>query len=125
MNNSIWQNLNLASWADPNPFACLCRGTGWFLSDFDSWHQCPWHGENVPHPEENNQDYDSEAHRLEMARAAFVYFRDEARAAGFVSNFTFACRKEMGWVDPSPKQWLNAAENVIDNLLSTLGRHHG
>jgi len=125
MNNQVWQELNLNAWADPNPFICLCRGSGWLLSDLDSWHKCPWHGENVPHPEEDDQDFDPKAHLLDQARSAFVYFREEARKAGFVGNFPQACLKAAGKTDLSPMEWLVAAELVIDNLLARLGRHSG
>ena len=31
---------------------CACRGTGWHLSDVDTWHKCPIHFTNQPHPED-------------------------------------------------------------------------
>jgi len=35
-----------------NPTLCACRN-GWFLSELDTWHQCPEHGEGKPHPDED------------------------------------------------------------------------
>lgn len=36
--------------ADLDPEFCGCRGGGWVLSSWDSWHQCPAHPGH-PHPE--------------------------------------------------------------------------
>lgn len=43
--------LRTAKWAEINPAACLCKGSGWVLSDADTWHNCVLHGAGVPHPE--------------------------------------------------------------------------
>jgi hypothetical protein len=37
-----------------DPDKCRCRGGGWILSDWDTWHQCPEHFNGQRHPE----DYD-------------------------------------------------------------------
>lgn len=39
-------------WAHPDPDLCGCRGSGWWLSEVDTWEHCPHHGKGVPHPEE-------------------------------------------------------------------------
>ena len=41
------------AWIDEDPNRCGCRGGGWFLSEVDTWHKCPVHGRDVPHPEED------------------------------------------------------------------------
>lgn len=46
------------SWARENSDTCGCKGKGWWLSELDTWHQCPYHGKDVPHPEE--YDYEQE-----------------------------------------------------------------
>lgn len=38
--------------ADLNPEHCACRGSGWTLSNYDSWHPCPAHHRGQPHPED-------------------------------------------------------------------------
>jgi hypothetical protein len=43
------------SWARENSQDCGCGGRGWWLSQVDTWHQCPYHGKDVPHPME--EDY--------------------------------------------------------------------
>lgn len=40
----------------PDPEQCLCRGSGWALSDVDTWHQCPIHYKNQRHPEDYHDD---------------------------------------------------------------------
>jgi hypothetical protein len=40
-------------WAHPDSeYACGCRGRGWWLSEVDTWHKCPYHEPNAPHPED-------------------------------------------------------------------------
>ena len=41
--------LNPSTWADPDAALCSCLGHGWWLSDLDTWHKCPYH--DGPHPE--------------------------------------------------------------------------
>lgn len=40
-------------WADSDPERCGCHGSGWFLSDLDTFHRCPVHYTGQPHPEED------------------------------------------------------------------------
>ncbi len=39
-------------WADPDPERCGCRGSGWWLSDLDTFHKCPCHYNGQRHPED-------------------------------------------------------------------------
>lgn len=44
-------------WADPDPKQCGCRGSGWALSDLDTWHKCRFHcTPTTPHPEYDDTD---------------------------------------------------------------------
>jgi hypothetical protein len=43
-------------WADPDPDRCLCHGSGWALSDVDTWHQCPIHYKGQLDPEDYHED---------------------------------------------------------------------
>ena len=36
---------------DLDPRCCPCRGGGWHLSSWDSWHKCPTHFRGQRHPE--------------------------------------------------------------------------
>jgi hypothetical protein len=46
------------SWAAEDSSICGCKGKGWWLSELDTWHQCPCHGKDVPHPE--SYDYEED-----------------------------------------------------------------
>ncbi len=67
----------------------LCKGKGchgWFLSDVDTWHECPCNARRaVParHPEDDREDYVSmeDAEDAERARAA-----EEEADARFLSR---------------------------------------
>lgn len=41
-------------WAAPEASECGCHGAGWWLSEVDTWHQCPYHGKDKRHPEDNS-----------------------------------------------------------------------
>jgi hypothetical protein len=47
---AIYNEAESKIWADPNAAECGCGGRGWFLSDVDTWHSCPYH--KGPHPDE-------------------------------------------------------------------------
>lgn len=53
MLQDIYDQFRTGFWADRDPAVCLCHGTGYALSDVDTWHACPVHF--VPgqsHPED-------------------------------------------------------------------------
>ena len=109
------RELQSGQWADLNPFTCPCR-SGWLLSDFDTWHRCPVHGHDVPHPEDDSpsaEAFDSVANGLKVCREAYKIFRDVARRDGFKGNFKLACMSRIG-DDRSPKAWVNAADEVAE-----------
>ena len=39
---------------DPDPDICICRGSGWILSNIDTWHPCWVH--KGSHPEDDSAD---------------------------------------------------------------------
>lgn len=41
---------------DPNPGLCGCRGQGWLLSDFDTWHECRYHYQGQAHPGDDRDE---------------------------------------------------------------------
>jgi len=43
--------MNTGAWAMPKPEDCPCHGSGWCLSDLDTWHRCPVHVGGL-HPDE-------------------------------------------------------------------------
>ena len=43
-------NQSVQEETTPEPELCSCRGYGWILSDYDSWHECRFH-KGMPHPD--------------------------------------------------------------------------
>jgi len=37
---------------EPDAATCWCRGSGWVLSDWDSWHECRHHYRGQPTPDD-------------------------------------------------------------------------
>lgn len=44
------------AWVREDPEACGCRGSGWFLSQLDTWHRCGRHYTGQPDPEWDYED---------------------------------------------------------------------
>lgn len=40
-------------WASPVADECGCHGHGWWLSEVDTWHECPYHYAGQQHPEDD------------------------------------------------------------------------
>jgi len=60
MSLQSYYNEFAANFADPDEKVCACRGSGWALSDLDTWHKCPYHCKaNTPHPEDDCGDYEA------------------------------------------------------------------
>jgi hypothetical protein len=48
---------NSSTWSHPDKKHCGCRGSGWWLSELDTWHECPYHdGPHPDHDDEGNYD---------------------------------------------------------------------
>lgn len=46
-------------WCVSDASKCWCRGEGWVLSDWDTWHKCRYHYDSkVPHPESEPDEWD-------------------------------------------------------------------
>ena len=114
-------------WAEMNPSKCPCNGRGYVLSDFDSWHKCPEHGDGVLNMEEEEDLPDAEhdayrAGRVVAKRAmyadAFLYFANAALAAGLSkAEVRAAVRLEAGPGEHSPAGWVDAADAVAGRLV--------
>lgn len=116
--SQIYLELQLSRWNTLNPNTCPCRGSGWLLSDYDTWHRCVTHGHNVPHPEDDSESsdaFDFKAHRLNNLRVAYATFRDIARRNGFVGDFKAACQRALD-LNPTPQAWVDAAEHVAESF---------
>ena len=62
--------------AHPESALCGCKGSGWLLSDWDSWTPCPSHPGH-PHPE---ADYDEDP--IETLRVRYSNARETIKAYG-------------------------------------------
>lgn len=50
------------AWADPDIAQCGCGGRGWWSSQVDTWHKCPYHHKvGQRHPEDDDCDMSDEA----------------------------------------------------------------
>lgn len=54
---AYYEAFRTGYWAADDPSDCRCHGSGWALSEVDTWHECPVHYKGQRHPE----DYDYEA----------------------------------------------------------------
>lgn len=52
MLQQYYNEICMGFWADPDPSTCGCRGSGWYCSDLDTWHECSYHYKGQPHPED-------------------------------------------------------------------------
>lgn len=118
MTPQIWRDLQSGLWALPNPKECLCRGTGWMLSNFGTWHKCPMHRKNAPHPEMNEGDDIQNLH-LEALRASFRFYRNEARTLGFKGDWNRTLKGIIGSENPTPEEWVSAAEKFLDKMVDS------
>jgi hypothetical protein len=75
-----WSAFRAAIWRDEDPAKCGCRGTGYALSEVDTWHECPIHWrEGQRHPlDEDDDNVDSETARCETPPAPIVPANDDA-----------------------------------------------
>ena len=59
-------------WSSPDASECACRGSGWALSDVDTWHHCPEHYTGQRNPEDDFEGAEGEAPASAPAPAAPV-----------------------------------------------------
>lgn len=112
--------LNSAVWCEVNPDRCPCRG-GWLLSDYDTWHRCQIHGQGVPHPEDEDNTFDFEAHSLNNYRAAYRFFRREFCRLTGMDTRAYEMMIPM-LVDPlttTPKGFVEIAEHCYERALTS------
>lgn len=53
ISDNIYAQMTVSCVSDKSE--CWCRGSGWVLTDWDSWHQCPCHYDGQPDPEDCDQ----------------------------------------------------------------------
>jgi len=85
-----YMNFSQAYWAHPEASKCGCQGRGWALSQVDTWHRCPYHGNGVPHPEDDNVGEKPEAQPGDL----FVLSRPVKRGAKAMNHVSFLMRED-------------------------------
>jgi hypothetical protein len=55
-----YDQFRQAHWADADASVCACHGSGYALSDVDTWHQCPVHFAGQTHPEDEGRETETE-----------------------------------------------------------------
>lgn len=122
MTQEIARDLESGLWAETNPFRCPCKGRGWFLSDFDSYHRCPIHGNGVPHPcdDEGTETFDAAEHAVRVARTAFKTFYTRANKVRAMTPVEFksccAAERLIRNGQDNVRSWVNAAECLCTRL---------
>jgi hypothetical protein len=53
-----YEGCQRGMFANEDAAQCGCGGHGWFLSQVDTWHTCPVHFANQPHPEDDDESSD-------------------------------------------------------------------
>lgn len=46
-------------WASPETSECGCRGSGWFLSEVDTYHRCGFHYDGQPNNESSDEEVEA------------------------------------------------------------------
>lgn len=131
----ISSDLNSGAWAHPAPGQCPCRG-GWMLSDYDTWHRCPVHGTDVPHPDEAESFDHLEGEELAAAldglqsrvnaaytancRRLYKCVGNEAVKAGFSKEKFNKLVKDCLKGEPTAAAWVDAAWEAIDRVNELL-----
>lgn len=110
MTPETYRDLQSGAWNEIDPRQCPCRGSGWILSDFDTYHRCQAHGHGVPHPEEEEPSFNWKAHKLTMYRKAYRAF--QVRSGLTREAFQAEVVDCVGSTEPDMGDWLDAAEEV-------------
>ncbi len=109
---SEYRYMESGQWAERNPLTCDCRGSGYVLSDLDTFHECPFHKyDGIVHPESEGEMFAAigceedgfgpaeqekywaakEASRTEVLRKLYATIRKEARDNGYTGDFNSEC----------------------------------
>ena len=107
-----FQYRESGQWAVRNPLACDCRGSGYVLSDLDTFHTCPFHKyDGIVHPEHEGEMFAAigceedgfgpeeqekywaakDASRIEVLRGLYREAREAARSEGHKGDFNAEC----------------------------------
>ena len=121
MLQAMYNEICQGHWMHFDGAICGCGGSGWFLSDLDTFHECSYHHvAGQPHPEdyccegyeESNEDQAriKEA-RTEHLRDAFRTYRQQALDMGLpLADFNGTLPTDAA----TPAEWVKAARQVVE-----------
>lgn len=71
---SYYDSVSTGQWAQRSARRCPCRGSGWMLSDLDTWHKCPAHYVQGQH---DPRDYEGEEGGCDCGQKPCVRYAQE------------------------------------------------
>jgi hypothetical protein len=114
------------AWVREDASECGCRGSGWFLSDLDTFHKCGVHNDGQPDPEYGT-DEEWEAYAADKARRKYKAIAQAACSEYAWKGLTPAKFNELARREIAesgvmgdrklafdPAGWVEAAENVAN-----------
>lgn len=133
MDAETMRELDSGIWATINPFTCPCGGSGWLLSEYDTWHRCSVHGKDaVPSNEDDPRDFTKD-HLTKCARNAYMAFYNATKTTGLLpfltpakfeelcSGYIYGARNANGQdvtLKASVREWVDAAEMAAAHFTS-------
>ena len=113
---AIYEAANSGLWETLNPYECGCRGSGWFLSDVDTWHKCHTHNPKASHPEDEGEHVGNTV--KQEARNAYKVYGNLSGMAPHA--FNTRVKKLMGsqFLKATPENFLWAAGQVFEDHQS-------
>lgn len=110
-------------WADRDVNVCGCAGRGWFLSELDTLHECPFHYDGQPTNEDSDEAW--AAYYTKKARKQYKEIAQKTcRAYGLTpANFNQMARMHLkDGEDTWPMCWVDAAREVLEAHEEIRGR---
>jgi len=112
---TYYDAFKTAYWADEDAAVCRCKGSGWVLSEVDTFHECPVHYDGQPNNESSEEE--CEAYELRKAREAYKAIASQSVAEFARFGVDAACfnrhvRRELA--EGGAEGWIEAAQVVAE-----------
>lgn len=112
---TYYDNFSRGYWAHEDAAVCRCGGSGWVLSEVDTFHECRFHYDGQPNNESSDEEW--EAFGLRQAREEYKAIASDSvrRFARFgVNAACFNRHVRMELAEGSAEGWVEAARVVAD-----------
>ena len=117
MLQALYNEAQSGLWAHFNPFECGCKGSGWHLSQVDTWHKCRIHNPKAPHPEayDNGEECDGGNTVVQEARIAYKAYGNLSGMTpkAFNAKVKHILKKANLLFHATPEYCLWAAQQVV------------